>query len=51
MNLVEGLVKVFIAGVYTEDLKHMDNGGPECAAYMSTTFRLCINLCVVNIYY
>jgi hypothetical protein len=43
--------KIFSGGVFTETLQDMENGGPECAKYMSFGYKMIVNsIMVSNIY-
>ncbi len=37
----------FIGGIHTNDFQDRDNGGPECANYMSMNFKLSISIIMV----
>lgn len=38
----------FLGGVYTETFRDRDNGGPECAEYMSIKFRIITSFFMVR---
>ena len=47
--LKRAISDAFLAGVYTETFRETDNGGPECAAYMSLEYRLITNVIMVSV--
>lgn len=46
---VNWIYKAFLGGVFNKDDR--DNGGPECASYLTFEYRLIVTLCIVNINY
>jgi len=50
MNLWKPISDAFLKGVHTETFKDRDNGGPECAKYMTFEYRLFTSvIMVINI--
>ena len=41
------MLDIFIGGVYTDTFQDTDNGGPECANYMSFEYRLTVTMIAV----
>jgi hypothetical protein len=50
-SLFRPIRDAFIQGVYTETFRDRDNGGPECAEYMSVEFRITVNIILVRLKY
>jgi hypothetical protein len=48
--LYEKIRDAFVGGVYTDELQDPDNGGPECANYMTFEYRLTVTLICVRKY-
>ena len=43
------MLDVFIGGVHTSEFQDRDNGGPECAEYMSLDFKITITMLMVKV--
>ncbi len=41
------MLDVLIGGVYTDTLQDPDNGGPQCANYMTFEYRLTVTVIAV----
>ena len=51
VSLMDSIKDIFIGGVFTEELREKDNGGPECVASITLKFRLTVSLVAVIIFF
>jgi hypothetical protein len=45
---MQAIKNIFIGGVYTDNFRDRDSGGPECESYMPWEFRVLVTSLMVN---